>query len=174
MRLTRLCWAMILVCTLAHPAFSAFRPSFSLEYSAWHATNIVLAVATSDDGIFEVVESWKGNLRAGDRLAIPELRPPADSAPISAYPKSRETALSDSSSQLIPKEPPGSRIVLFLTKSGSQAPATSLSQAKIVWKPSDPSTEHASLGRLDLWRTVIRVQANSESGISRSCPVRRD
>src|SRR5580658_8870749 len=112
-----LCWPVILLCALAYPAFPAIRPSFHLDHSAWHATHIVLATTTTGDGTFEVVESWKGDLHAGDRLVIPELRPPADAEPISAYPKFSEPTLCDPGTELVPKQPVGSRINLFLVSS---------------------------------------------------------
>src|SRR5215470_1865272 len=40
------------------PAFAGIRPSFSLDYSSWHATEIVLVEVTPMFGVFRVVESW--------------------------------------------------------------------------------------------------------------------
>src|SRR5438105_4811093 len=49
-------------------------PSFGLETCAWEATHIILVKAGEKiDGNFEVVESWKGGLRKGDHVLIPEL-----------------------------------------------------------------------------------------------------
>jgi hypothetical protein len=67
MRIFRVCWSLLLLAILAHPAFPGIRASFSLDYSAWGATHIVLVVTTPNDDTFEVVESWKGDLRVGER-----------------------------------------------------------------------------------------------------------
>ena len=45
------------------PAFGGFQPSFGLDYSAWSATDIVLADITAQGDDFQVVESWKGDLK---------------------------------------------------------------------------------------------------------------
>lgn len=133
-----LCWSAIVLLVQVFPAFSAIRPSFMLDYSAWNATHIVLAVATPTPGAFEVTESWKGDLRVGDRLVVPELRPTGDAVPISAYQMSREVALSDPASQLIPKQPSGSRVILFLVLGPDQSPTIRASKTEVAgWRPSD-------------------------------------
>jgi hypothetical protein len=95
-----MCWSLILLVVLDHPAFSAIRPSFSLDYSSWHATHIVLVITTSTGGTFEVVESWKDDLRVGELLVIPELRPTSKAIPISRYPKSWSAAFRGGVSEL--------------------------------------------------------------------------
>jgi len=52
----------ILVFSLLHPANAAIRPSFSLDYCSWHATDIALVEVTPRPGVFRVMESWKGDL----------------------------------------------------------------------------------------------------------------
>jgi hypothetical protein len=74
---------LILLAILARPALAALRPSFSLDYSSWHATHIVLVMTTSTDGTFEAVELWKGDLRVGERLVAPELIPFQNATPLS-------------------------------------------------------------------------------------------
>jgi hypothetical protein len=55
-------------------AVAGIRPSFSLEYSAWDATDIVVATEGEKiDGHLTVLEVWKGPLRPDDKLSIPEL-----------------------------------------------------------------------------------------------------
>jgi hypothetical protein len=128
MRNLRLRVFVFLVAFLSHAAMAAFRPSFSLDYSGWHATDIVLVTTTSKDGAFQVVETWKGDLVVGEQTAVPELRPSPDAIPISNYPKSWSAALLGGVSEQTPREPIGSRMVLFLTRaSGGQR----------TWKPSD-------------------------------------
>jgi len=53
---------------------AGIRPSFSLDYSAWEATNIVIASEGEViDGNFLVLESLKGNVLSGETIEIPEL-----------------------------------------------------------------------------------------------------
>jgi len=137
MRVFRVFRSLILLAVFAYPAFPAIRPSFNLDYSSWHATHIVLAITTSVEGTFEVIESWKGDLRVGERLVVPELRPTAN-VPISGYPRSLEASFRGGVSELIPKEPPGSRMVLFLKSStDEQAQNSTLKTERHGWKSSD-------------------------------------
>jgi hypothetical protein len=99
---------------------AAIRPSFSLDDSAWRATNIVLVEVTSEDGVFSVVESWKGDLQPGARITVPELTPGSDAKPISLYPKQTDAfPVEDGISENIPRQPSGSRMILFLEKEES-------------------------------------------------------
>ncbi len=60
-------------------AWAAIRPSFSLEECVKNATHIVVVTEGENiDGIVEVMESWKGDLKKGDSLNIPELAEFAD------------------------------------------------------------------------------------------------
>lgn len=127
----------MLIAAAMSSAFGAIRPSFRLDHSVWKATDVVLAVTTTTDGTFEVVESWKGDLRAGQLVVVPELRPPANAQQISTEPAS-EPRLCNPGSQAIPKQPSGSRIVLFLVKSGDLSQRMEAGKIEIGgWKPSD-------------------------------------
>ena len=101
----------------------AIRPSFALDYSSWHATHIVLVITTPGEGTFKVLESWKGDLQAGERLVIPELVPAPNAIPISRFPKSWWEAVRGGVSELIPSEPVGSRMVLFLNTGADEQSA---------------------------------------------------
>jgi hypothetical protein len=122
---------VIAVVLLTDIGIAAIRPHFSLDYSGWHATHIVLVQTLARDGTFEVVESWKGDLPVGERIAIPELRSESNDAPISSYPI--EWPFLDKVSEQIPRQPIGSRLILFLT---SEAPGRKRT-AQRVWKSSD-------------------------------------
>lgn len=55
-------------------SFASIRPSFSLDTCGWDATHIVVVTEGEKiDGKVVILESWRGNLRAGDRLDLPEL-----------------------------------------------------------------------------------------------------
>jgi hypothetical protein len=112
---------------LSQPGFCAVRPSFRLDLSAWRATDIVVVTSTPDDGVFEVAESWKGELAIGEKVTLPELRPDRHAPPISKYPKSESDMLQTGVSEQIPRQPAGARMILFLVGPGVSK----------TWKPSD-------------------------------------
>lgn len=125
---SRLCARLLLLAALVQPASAALRPS--LDYAAWQATDIALVDATSRADVFEVAESWKGDLRPGDRITVPELKPSPNAAPISLYPKNIRFEKTEGGgfSTQIPKLAAGSQMVLFLKRrrgSETSAPATS-------------------------------------------------
>lgn len=102
----------------AIPVDAGIRPSFSVDHCSWNAMHIVLVPTTPKDGVFSVVESWKGNLKPGDSLEVPELKPNKDSVPISSFPKPQGLGSEDTQgiSEQIPRQPVGSRMILFLKK----------------------------------------------------------
>ena len=109
--------SVVLLLAAAGDASAGIRPSFQLDPSAWDATDVVMVKTTTEADTFEVIESWKGDLQPAQRITIPELRPGADGVPISSYPAEEWPAHSDdSTSAKIPKQVPGSRLVLFLKK----------------------------------------------------------
>src|ERR1700689_3777024 len=114
MQLKRLFSSAILILAIVPTAFGGMRPSFRLDHSAWKATHIVIAVTTARDGTFEVVESLKGDLHGGTRLVIPDISPLGEAEPIASYLESSESVLCHPGSPLIPKQPVGSRVILFL------------------------------------------------------------
>jgi len=120
---------LLLLSTIsAIPVDAGIRPSFSVDECSWNATHIVLVQTTAKDGVFSVVESWKGDLKPGDSVEVPELRPGKDALPISKYRKTIESVFQDKSgiSEEIPRQPIGSRMILFLNKqegSGAGMPA---------------------------------------------------
>jgi len=128
MRIIRALLSLILLAFVTPPASPAIRPSFSVDYASWRATHIALVSTTSVDGNFEVVESWKGDLRVGERLDVPQLSPYKSAVPISQYPKSWPPTAVDGVSELIPRQPVGSRMVLFL-KSRGQGPREGTGEA---------------------------------------------
>jgi hypothetical protein len=136
MKVKRLLWLAILILAIAPTAFGGIRPSFRLDPSAWKATHIVIAVTTATGGTFEVVESLKGNLHAGVRLVIPDLRPLDEAEPIAAHLASSELAMCNPGSHLIPKEPVGSRVILFLV-GGADESRLDDKVGVGGWKPSD-------------------------------------
>src|ERR1017187_4073205 len=137
MRKPRGWWSVIFCLALAQAAFPSIRPSFGLDTSSWHATHIVVVITTATGGTFQVVESWKGDLRVGELVVVPELRPAPHAMPISSYPKSWSGAERGGVSELVPRQPAGSRMILFL-KGSAEARVVKNVQDEIErdgWKP---------------------------------------
>jgi hypothetical protein len=124
----------------AIPVDAGIRPSFSLDRCTWSATHIVLVQTTPTDGIFSVVESWKGDLKPGDPLEIPELKPNKDAVSISSYPKPQGFVSQDSQglSEQIPRQPLGSRMILFLKKKkeGGAGSPSAANTKRMHWEPA--------------------------------------
>jgi len=140
--LRRLSLPFILSSALYHSTYASFRPSFDLDYCSWHATDIVLVATMPADSVFEVVESWKGDLRAGDLVTVPELRPAASAVPIPRYPEHADFLNADANEvrTQIPKQEVGSRMVLFLKRRrlSQTSPPGASPVAHSQWQPSDP------------------------------------
>lgn len=111
-------------------AGAAFRPSFKLDYSSWHATDIVVVTPVSDDGKFQVLESWKGGLLPGAPISVPDLKPAADSRPIDECAKEALAVPSRNWCESVPIVSPGTKLVLYL--GDFEKPAT-----PGKWAPSD-------------------------------------
>ena len=66
--------AILLTFAVTPAALGAFAPSFHLEHSAWEATHVVVVTEGKKiDGVVEVLESWKGDLKKGDSFTLTEL-----------------------------------------------------------------------------------------------------
>jgi len=118
----------VILLVIGIPVDAGIRASFSLDRCSWNATHIVLVQTIPKDGVFSVVESWKGTLKPGDLLEVPGLKPNKDAVPISSYPKPPgfESEDKEGISEQIPRQPVGSRMILFLKKkeqSGAASPS---------------------------------------------------
>jgi hypothetical protein len=120
-----------LILLSAAPAHAGIRPSFSLDNCSWFATHVVVAAEGERvDGRLTVLESWKGDLRPGEVINVPEL-----------------AAFRAKSSRLIRKgfwdessTPPeyvtGARMVLFL-KEKPKAEGEDADSARVrSWEPA--------------------------------------
>jgi hypothetical protein len=124
---------LILLAVGPTPLHAALRPSFNVDGCSWNATHIVLVQTTASEGVVSVVESWKGDLKPGDSIEVPELKPNQNAVAISSYPKPAGFDLQDKSgiSEQIPRQPIGSRMVLFLKKQDGSGTAT-----PVKWGPA--------------------------------------
>lgn len=115
--------------TCSASASAGIRPSFNEDHCTWNATHI-LVVTEGDkiDGDVEVLESWKGDMKKGDRITIPEL---------AVFAAEKERAVN----YMFIEKTPGlaarvtcSRMVLFLTKREKKAAGGQRGQ--VVWEPA--------------------------------------
>lgn len=148
LRIIRMWWVGIVFALATHSSFAMLRILFSPDRASWAATHIVVVETTAIDGTFEVVESWKGDLSVGSRVLIPELIPPANGIPISAYPKWSPDDRSGVSEQ-IPRQPVGSQLVLFLKR--NEARATKGETTSPDWSGWSPGRDPDSMKIAAVW-----------------------
>lgn len=136
----------------AIPVDAGIRPSFSLDHCSWNATHIVLVQTTPKDGVFSVVEFWKGDLKPGESLEVPELRPNKDAVPISSYPEPQGFGSQDTQgiSEQIPRQAVGSRMILFLKKK-EEGGAASPSAGNTTGTRREPASAWGGMKVSVLW-----------------------
>jgi hypothetical protein len=107
-------------------AAAGIGPSFDEDGCAWDATHVVVVTeGAAIDGAVEVLESWKGDLKRGDRLTVPELAR-------FARRKARAVGkLDDGGDDDRPARVTGARMALFLIRARPGAPGTP------VWRPAN-------------------------------------
>jgi len=123
-----------IICLLFQPTlgFAKLRPSFNLDRCTWNATDVVVVTEGEKiDGELEVLEVWKGNLKKGERISVPDL---AAFAPD----KEREVA-----KRRFEEEDRGvrrvtcSRMILFLIRQEKKDTGERSEKGKVVWIPAD-------------------------------------
>lgn len=123
----------LFVFTTTSRVCAAIRPSFNLDYSVWKATHIVLATESGTiDGRLKVVESWKGDIKPGMKLILPELGAFADEKSRRVHYLWKRPDLPEPYVRFVT----GSRIVLFLVKSTEPHQAGIPDSKTPVWLPS--------------------------------------
>ena len=66
--------SFVVLLLAAVSASAGIRPSFDLVGSSWHATDIVVVTEGKQiDGVFTVLETWKGDLKPGATISISEM-----------------------------------------------------------------------------------------------------
>jgi len=138
------CWGgwLISLAVGATSVGASIRPTFSVDAYSWSATHIALVETTASDGVFSVVESFKGDLKPGDTLEVPDLRPDKDAVPLSSYWKVAGSDLQNRPGvrEQIPRQPIGSRMILFLKKGaggGGASPSGGVGTGT-QWGPAGP------------------------------------
>jgi len=67
--------SVLFLLAVSSTASAGIRPSFSPEGCSWRATDIVVVTEGAQiDGNFTVIETWKGDLKPGETISVPELR----------------------------------------------------------------------------------------------------
>jgi hypothetical protein len=133
MRQNSACVFLILFLIVPLSLDAGIRPSFSVDQCSWYATHIILVQTTAKDEVFSVVQSFKGDLKPGDSLELPELKPNKDAVPISSNPKPPGFSREDKwgISEQIPRQAIGARMILFLKKQGETGTG-----APLKWAPA--------------------------------------
>jgi hypothetical protein len=121
---------LVLALVNTDTAFAIIRPSFYLDDCAWHATHIVVVTKGKKiDENVEVVESWKGDLKKGDPIAVPELA-------VFALEKERVISpLMFGRNEKIATHVSCSRMLLFLVKKQDKVGAAE--KLKVTWLPAN-------------------------------------
>ena len=66
--------SVLFLLAVSSTASAGIRPSFSPEGCSWRATDIVVVTEGAQiDGNFTVIETWKGDLKPGETISVPEL-----------------------------------------------------------------------------------------------------
>lgn len=128
------------------PAVAGIRPSFMLDNSTWHATHIVVATEGDEiDGKLTVIESWKGDLRAGEIVDVPDLAAFKTDA-------SREVHyfLGEGNESRI-KHVTGKRMVLFLIKNPNEEKAAGQEKLPVTPKRWLPANLYKEVNTAILW-----------------------
>lgn len=146
--------AVIPLFVSATHASAALMPSFRLEPCSWEATHIVVVTEGDKiDGEVEVLESWKGDLKQGDKLSLPDL---ASFAPEKKRVVSKRFVGGDQDEKL-PATVSGSRMVLFLIH--KQGKPEEGKPANTSWLPASKWREmHASVTWIEGGKVFAFVQ----------------
>jgi hypothetical protein len=93
-------------------------PDFRAPCASWNATHVVVATeGESVDGVLTVIESWKGTLKAGETVTVPQLK-------VFAPAKERTIRWEYRRLADAPEHVTGARMVLFLVKDGARWEST--------------------------------------------------
>lgn len=162
-RISRISSLLIVLATFSDSARAKLITTFEVSRASWAASEIVVVETTQTDGVFEVVESWKGNLVVGTAVVIPELIPPVNALPISAYPQ-WTLQNQNSIAQQLPKQPVRSRIVLFLNK--NEHPSPEHGTKKSEWSGWDTGNDPDSIRSAAVWIEGDRIYSFQQPGFT--------
>ncbi len=124
-------------------ASAAIQPSFSPEGCSWRATDIVVVTEGSRiDGNFKVLETWKGDLKPGQTISVPELAQFREKDARSVYADPWVEKEGDSRPRFVS----GERMILFLRDANKVQDDSVYDRWRIGesdvstlrWKPTNP------------------------------------
>jgi hypothetical protein len=125
---------LLLLLLCARTSSAEYRPSFHLEPSAWRASDIVVVTEGHKiDGTVAVVETWKGALRKGETLSIPELTQFKDRKLRTVQTSGTPGTKPHEASQIVA----GGRMILFL-KDKSATTESPNKKAPAKWVSASP------------------------------------
>lgn len=148
---------------LSGAAFGAIRPRFLARDVGWSSTDIVIANEKQAPGTFEVVEPWKGMLRAGDRIFVPGM---------AEWQRPANRTITDESAKSTGMAVTTHRLLLFLVRENKQpveskrtswAPATFWKtwQTSFVWLQDGSAYGHEQ-GTFAMGPSTLHEVARSE------------
>lgn len=124
--------ALTLTLGLTRVASAYLIPSFDADGCAWKASHVVVASEGDEiDGALTVLESWRGDLKPGDALNIPEL---------AEFESEKTREIHDRSGfekeGAVLRHVTGARLVLFLVKKTKTLEG---GKTEIAWRPATPT-----------------------------------
>ena len=135
--------SLLFLLTVSSAASAGLRPSFDPEGCSWRATDIVVVTEGSQiDGNFKVLETWKGDLKPGQMISVPELASFKDQAARLIY----SSAWYDTEHYGKPRYVSGERMILFLRDANKPHDDTEDDTRRTresdtntgCWKPTNP------------------------------------
>jgi hypothetical protein len=121
---------MVLALLVLPQSHAGIKPRFMFDYSRWRATDIVVASeAGTIDGKLKVLEAWKGKLKPGQEVLVPELARFADTA---ARLIDRRFSTQGDPEQKVS----GARMILFLVRDNPNVEPQPPS-LELTWRPAD-------------------------------------
>lgn len=74
LKISTILTSILFLLAVSSAVVAGIRPSFSPEGCSWRASDIVVVTEGSQiDGKFQVLETWKGDLKPGETISVPEL-----------------------------------------------------------------------------------------------------
>lgn len=124
-----LCISALAILSFAPAALAWSHPTFLLDPCTWNATHVVVVTEGDKiDGVVTVLESWKGDLKKGEKLTVPGL---------AEFASKENRAIGgnfDHPSENHPSHISCSRIVVFLIREKKNGAAGKSSDT--TWKPA--------------------------------------
>ncbi|HDZ39334.1 MAG TPA: hypothetical protein ENH62_13830 [Marinobacter sp.] len=149
-------WLCVVLFAATGHSRAGIRPSFSLNHSTWHATDIVVASeGDTVDGTVSVLEVWKGRLAPGKVLSIPALARFAKKETRTVKPGWIPVPRDDKATPVVLS---GRRMVLFL-KRATPVAAKGKQPEPVRWAPTSLfGGMHVSVVWIERGKTYSFVQ----------------